>query len=406
MATVALDALPPPVATRVLQLLPVADRVRAGGVSPVWRALAHAPALYGPELVLAHALVWPRTVADAKVAQPREYRELEANKLKSELRCSSVSILRSLAALAAGTLTRLDVRGSAKHPGDQTPDKILSEALVEIAARNPNLTEIFADAPSKLPACLQLLARCPRVQVLTMTSLAVAPAELLVLTGAAAALAARLTLTSLDLGRDTQEIMSAMEPSIIFFGAITTHDVAGYQPERSRTQSLRRALATVATGAWQVSELHLPGCKSDDSVLVWLLEALTKAAAADPWACGVEHLVLHYSWKERQKQMSAAAGTALAAAAAAMPVLLSITFSDEQDPSYEGMNDIGAGRVDRYLLEEYVRESSARVLTPGGHALFQGLADKLPHGEEVELKYGGTARSFDGSCLPRLVAGK
>lgn len=192
--------------------------------------------------------------------------------------------------------------------------------------------------------------------------------------------------------------MSAMEPSIIFFGAITTHNVAGYQPERSRTQSLRRALATVATGAWQVSELHLPGCKSDDSVLVWLLEALTKAAAADPWACGVEHLVLHYSWKERQKQMSAAAGTALAAAAAAMPVLLSITFSDERDPTQAGRQDyedyIDAGSVRDDLLEKYDYKSNTSDVTPGGAALALGLSKLQQEQHEVKIEFAGGSHYY------------
>lgn len=402
MATPALDARPSLVATRILKLLPVADRVRAGGVSPAWRALAHAPALYGPELVLADALVWPRTVADAKVAQPREYRELEANKLKSELRCSSISILRSLAALAAGTLTRLDVRGSAKHPADQTPDKILSEALVEIAAQNPNLTEILADAPSTLSACVQLLKRCPRVAVLTMTSLAVYPEDLRSFHRKAPALAARLTITSLDLGRYTQEVyIIDTAPPVDFLGAIQTSNDEQY------LKSLQGALAAVGAGAWQVSELHLPGCKSDDSVLVTLLQALTAAAAAHPSACGVERLVLHYSWTEQGKPMSAAAGTALAAAVAALPSLWSITFSDEDyppslhDDDFDGVDPCSLGD---YLLEEYELDFGAKVMTPGGNALFQGLADKLPHGEEVKILYGA-AHSTDKSRLFRTVSG-
>ena len=401
MATPALDALPPQVATRVLQLLPVADRVRAGGVSPAWRALAHAPALYGPELVLADALVWPRTVADAKKAPPREP---YAARPKYQLRCSSISILRSLAALAAGTLTRLDVCGSAKHPADEMPDKILSEALVDIAARNPNLTEILADAPSMLAACGQLLERCPRVAVLTMTSLAVDLKDLRRLYCYAPALSARLTLTSLDLGRYTRETYVVdTAPPVAFLGAIPTSN------DERELKSLEGALAAVGAGAWRVRELHLPGCKQNDGVLVTLLKALTEAASAHPSACAVERLVLHYSWTEQHKPMSAAAGTALAAAAAALPSLRSITFADEDfppslhDDEFDGADGRG---VDDYLLEGYHRESRARILTPGGHALFQALADKLPQGEEVKLMYGGTGRPFGGSRLFRTVSGK
>ena len=93
MATVALDALPPPVATRVLQLLPVADRVRAGGVSPAWRALAHAPALYGPELVLADALDAPRTVSDTAEALSRDYMSRHAILVRAALQLALHSAL-------------------------------------------------------------------------------------------------------------------------------------------------------------------------------------------------------------------------------------------------------------------------------------------------------------------------
>ena len=92
--------------SRILLLLPVADRVRAGGVSPAWRALAHAPALFGPELKLSDALAAPRTVADASpAAAARSHEQRTAHEV---LRCSSLFILRALAALVAGTLTRLD----------------------------------------------------------------------------------------------------------------------------------------------------------------------------------------------------------------------------------------------------------------------------------------------------------
>ena len=382
MATVALNALPPPVATRVLQLLPVADRVRAGGVSPSWRALAHAPALYGPELVLADVLNAPRTVSDATEAPSRDY---TARQAKAELRFSSLFILRSLAALAAGTLTRLDVRGISSHPGDETPDKLLAEALIDISGRNLNLTEILADGPAKLPACLQLLARCPRVAALTVTRLAVAPAALLALTGNDAALAARLTLASLDLGRDMQNIdVGDYVPSVAFFGAITTGRVNG-----TLAAELRRTLAAVGAGAWHVRELHLPGCKSNDSLLVSLLEALTAAAAAHPSACVLERLVLHYSWSESRKPMSAAAGTALAAAAAALPTLRCMEFSDERDPTQEGREDyddyIDAGSVEEYLLHKFASRGSD--VTPGGAALALGLS-KLPH--EVQIAYRGS----------------
>jgi len=391
MATVALDALPPPVATRVLQLLPVADRVRAGGVSPAWRALAHAPALYGPELVLADVLDAPRTVSDAAEALSRDYMSRHA---KYELRCSSLFILRSLSALAAGTLTRLDVRGIVSRSGDETPDKLLAEALVEVAARNLHLTEILADAPTKLPACLQLLARCPCVAALTVSRLAVAPAELLALTGQEAALAARLTLPSLDLGRDTQNIDAGdYVPRIAFFGAITTGRVNG-----ALAAELQRTLAAVGAGAWHVLELHLPGCKSDDSVLVTLLQALTASVAAHPSACVLERLVLHYSWSESRKPMSAAAGNALAAAAAALPALRSITFSDERDPTQAGRQDyedyIDAGSVRDDLLEKYDYKSNTSDVTPGGAALALGLSKLQQEQHEVKIEFAGGSHYY------------
>ena len=47
----------------------------------------------------------------------------------------------------------------------------MDEALVEVAARNLHLTELLADAPTKLPACLQLLARCMFAAIQTIMHL-------------------------------------------------------------------------------------------------------------------------------------------------------------------------------------------------------------------------------------------
>lgn len=214
------------------------------------------------------------------------------------------------------------------------------------------MTEVLTDAPTALPACLQLLARCPRVAALTVSSLAVTPAALCALRGDAAALSARLTLALLDLGRDTHDVDGYSYEQISFFGALTTARAA------AQAAPLATTLAAVGAGAWHVRELHLPGCKTNDAVLVSLLQTLT--ASAQP-ACGVERLVLHYSFEEPQRAMSASAGAALAAAANALPALRSITFSDEGNPTqgeYDDEDYIGAGELDQYLLEKPAEEGS------------------------------------------------
>jgi hypothetical protein len=395
MAALSLPTLPAALSSRILRLLPVADRVRAGGVSPAWRAMAHAPALYGPELKLSDALDAPRTVADAAGRTHEQRRAAE------ELRCSALFVLRSLAALAAGTLTRLDVRltltpldvirmAGRRDTDSDMPDKLLAEAIVAIAAANPCLTHVMTDAPATLPACLQLLARSPRVMKLTVSRLAVTPAALCALSGDAAALAARLALSSLDLGRESQTVGGYGDEKVSFIGALTTARA------RELTASLRTTLAAVGAGAWHVQQLHLPGCKEDDTVLVSLLAVLTESAQAqDHVACGVEHLVLHYSYTEQQRPMSGAAGAALAAAANALPALRSITFSDERDPVQRGSHDYDdyadAGEVCMYLLQTLMADGMP--LTPGGASLVGALA---PRESQLQLLYGGAGASYGG----------
>lgn len=56
----AMETLPAELSATVFRLLPTADVVRAGGVSPAWRAAAHSPALHGPRLELKPVLAAPR----------------------------------------------------------------------------------------------------------------------------------------------------------------------------------------------------------------------------------------------------------------------------------------------------------------------------------------------------------
>jgi hypothetical protein len=131
---VSLTTLPAALSWRIMSLLPVADRVRAGGVSPAWRAVAHAPALYGPTLKLSAALDAPRTVADA--ALPAAAARFKERCAADELRCSALFVLRSLAALAAGTLTRLDVRMTRRDTDTRTrPRSCLLRRLSPSRAR-------------------------------------------------------------------------------------------------------------------------------------------------------------------------------------------------------------------------------------------------------------------------------
>jgi hypothetical protein len=97
-----LTSLPAALSSRIMRQLPLADRVRSGGVNPAWRAVAHAPSLYGQELVLRHALDAPRTVDDAT-------QQRRASADSRELRCTQ---LRVCAALARGAR-----RGHAHGPG-------------------------------------------------------------------------------------------------------------------------------------------------------------------------------------------------------------------------------------------------------------------------------------------------
>ena len=131
MASFDLAALPGPAVVKIVHLLPVADVVRAGGVSRVWRTVAHNPAHFGPSLVLRDVLRAPRTVTDLSVAQKRDR--------ASNWRASPVSILLSLARLAKGTLVFVDARQDwssfirhstaddnllAEQPDESYPDKV------------------------------------------------------------------------------------------------------------------------------------------------------------------------------------------------------------------------------------------------------------------------------------------
>ena len=259
------------------------------------------------------------------------------------------------------------------------PDKLWVEAVVAIAAANPRLTEVLTDAPAALPACLQLLARCPRVTALTVSRLECMLVALGDLRGGAAALAARRALPCRNLGREAQDVESSNGCSGSFVRAVRTTHADG------EAHSLRATLAAVGAGAWHVRELHLPGCKRHDGVLVSLLGALTTAATQH--ACGLQRLVLHYSYAETQKPMSAAAGHALAAAVEALPSLCSITFSDETDPrGSRASARTNAGVVEDYLLETVQRGGSPQ-LTPGGKALVDALAHREPR---LLLFYTGT----------------
>jgi hypothetical protein len=326
-----LTSLPAALSGRIMRLLPLADRVRAGGVSPGWRAVAHAPSLYGPELVLRAALDAPRTVADA--AQPQQRMAYD----KSLLRCSAVFILRSVAALAAGTLTSLD----ATHSDVSIPDAVWSEALVAICAANPALARVVASAPSSLPGALQLLRRCPRVRTLQLPRLgkAVTADTLAALTPEERALSTRLALDSLDVARKMcrgPQVYDYAPPLPDYLGVLTSAEA------RASLAALRETLAAVGAGAWSVVELHIPGCKSDGALLVELLAALTSGAPAQPegdqpqqegGACRLRTLVLHYSFKERAlTPMSAVAARPLAATLDALPSLKALRFQDARDP--------------------------------------------------------------------------
>jgi hypothetical protein len=359
MSPLSFTSLPPPVAASILRLLPVADRVRAGGVSPAWRAVAHAPAVYGPELVLREALDAPRTVEDARRlaavgagrAAPQLSREAAA------LRCSAAFVLRSLAALAAGTLTRLDATHSSWA---LIPDAICSEAIVAICAANHGLTRVAASAPTTLPGALQLLRRCPRVQQLTLPRVgaSVTADTLAALSPEERALSERLVLGTLDLGRKICKGPSVYDyapPLPDYLGALTTAEA------RSALGSIRDVLSAISAGAWGVTELHLPGCKADDSVLVPLLAALRSGAGGDGGAaCCVRTLVLHYSFKDAaQTRMSAAAAAALAATLDALPSLTALRFQDTRNPEVamlENEND-GEGYDESYeqpMLSSYL----------------------------------------------------
>lgn len=263
-----LTSLPAAVSERILRQLPLADRVRAGGVSPAWRPVAHAPALYGPELKLSDALDAPRTVADASAQQQPGGRRRPALERAGQLRCSSLAVLRSLAALAAGTLTALHVT----HSDFSIPDAVWSEEIVAICAANPALTRVTAATPSNLPGALQLLRRCPRVRTLLVTRLRTASRShgitaetIAALTPEERLLSARLALDTLDLGRKMCEGPSPNEylpPLPDYVGALTSVEV------RASLASLRETVAAVGAGAWAVGELHLPGCKNEDALLV------------------------------------------------------------------------------------------------------------------------------------------
>jgi hypothetical protein len=358
-----LTSLPPALSARILQQLPVADRVRAGGVSPAWRAVAHAPELYGPELVLRAALDAPRTVQDAA---PQARGAPVADK---SLRCSAVFVLRALASLARGTLTALD----ATHSEFATPDAVWSEALVAICAANPGLARVTASTPKSLPGALQLLRRCPRMRVLTLPRLATAvTAETLAaLTPEERALSTRLALNELDLGRKMcpgPQVNEYSRPEPAYLGALTSAEA------RASLTALRAGAAAVGAGAWAVRELHLPGCKADDSVLVDVLAALTAAAdeqaaqqgggADQPGACRLQTLVLHYSFKESAcTPMSAAAARALAAALEALPSLRTLRFQDKRDPEIDALEkmyeEADDGGLDAPALSSYLFEGAS-----------------------------------------------
>ena len=106
---------------KILRLLPVADVVRAGGVSCASRTVAHNPAHFGPSLVLRDVLRAPRTVTDLSVAQKRDR--------ASDWRASPISLLLSLARLAKGTLVFVDARQDwssfIRHSTDD--DKLVAE---------------------------------------------------------------------------------------------------------------------------------------------------------------------------------------------------------------------------------------------------------------------------------------
>jgi len=334
-----LTSLPAAVSARIMKQLPLADRVRCGGVSPAWRAVAHAPSLYGPELVLSEAL-------DARPC-------LRAD--EDCLRSSAVFVLRALAALAAGTLTALD----ATPNNGMIPDSVWSEALVSICAANPSLVRVTTNSPRTLKGALQLLRRCPRVRTLALARLetAITADTLAALTPEERATSVRLALNALDLahiwcrGPSIYDYRPA-EPD--YLGVLTSAQA------RASLPALRESLAAIGAGAWVVGELRLPACKNDGAVLVEMLTALTTTAAASAeaeaqqqpgagGACRLNMLALHYSFKERElTPMTAATARAITATMEALPSLWILHFCEERDPELAALERDANGEGESY----------------------------------------------------------
>lgn len=151
------SSLPPSVLALIFRLLPEADRCRSGGVSRAWRAIAHAPALWGPNLVLAPVLEAPRTVCDTTKGADSVC-IYGVVKRRSKSRASATSVLRSLAKLTGGTLKSIDARQNWRCESfsspfactleSEQPDVVWAEELVDICAANTGLDEVVTDQPA------------------------------------------------------------------------------------------------------------------------------------------------------------------------------------------------------------------------------------------------------------------